>query len=206
MRLQAVSRRRSGGSSSVGMVVGWYRGSTGMCLNRARSKRRRFANRRRLRRDARARRYGRSDSSLALPLKIAISAARPQSHAPSRAASYGDKLLRDQRCANSGEDVAHSAGRHAGIAGRVVARGAAVFAHDGAAAFEQKRDWKLAAQKRVAVSTRDDSFALANRRFISPGCGVSNRGPLRASRTARCSDAMLRPSASTTDRLRRAPR
>src|SRR4051812_25853982 len=53
------------------------------------------------------------------------------------------QLLRDQRGANAGEHVAHSAGRHSGMTGRIVTQRFAKLAHDRSAAFQQKRDWKM---------------------------------------------------------------
>src|SRR3712207_3804884 len=43
------------------------------------------------------------------------------------------EFLRDQRCANSSEDVAHAAGGHPGRAGGVVAERASLFRNDRAA-------------------------------------------------------------------------
>ena len=107
------------------------------------------------------------------------------------------QLLRDESSANTGKHVAHSAGRHSGIAGRVVAERMMTFRDNCAAAFEEK-SYRIFPAK--AFRNLRPRLLLPQRRFvcISPGCGVSNRGPLQRFSAAALPERTLSASASTT--------
>ena len=87
------------------------------------------------------------------------------------------QTLSSQTSADSGENIAHSAGGHSWIAGRVIAQRAIPFSHDRPAAFQQKRHRKTMAEFRCRFGAR--LFLSGESRFISPGCGVSKRSPLQ---------------------------
>ena len=83
------------------------------------------------------------------------------------------QFLRDESRGNSGKHVAHSAGRHSGIAGRVVAERMMTFRDDCAAAFEEKRHRIFRAKafcdlRARLLLRREDSFYFARVRREQP--------------------------------------
>src|SRR6476620_384001 len=64
------------------------------------------------------------------------------------------QTLSQQASAHTGKNIAHSAGSHSRITGRVIAQWATTFGHDGAAALEQKCHWKTVAELRRCFGAR----------------------------------------------------
>ena len=71
----------------------------------------------------------------------------------------GISTLPEQRGADAGQNVAHAAGRHAGMAGGVVAQRAFFFGDDGAGAFEQKGDLVPVGKVACSLGAVFDFFA-----------------------------------------------
>src|SRR5215204_4329267 len=88
------------------------------------------------------------------------------------------QVLPDERCADAGQHITHSARSHAGIASSVVAEGATALSNNGSAAFEEKRDWIFLAELcrdlgAGAVGVREEMFHLSGMRSEKPRAGAA---------------------------------